>query len=122
MIRRHGAKFEAGGDKVLAAEQKKWVAADQGEVMSGCLAKRSILRNLQLWKCQFLKIFFSGGGKSVARQRAISVCLTSSVPTHFFLRATQDHLCQHIATWGGMALISRTLPSSMNFTNVKDLV
>ena len=84
MIRRHGAKFEAGGDKVLAAEQKKWVAADQGEVMSGCLAKRSILRNLQLWKCQFLKIFFSGGGKSVARQRAISVCLTSSVPTHFF--------------------------------------
>ena len=65
---------------------------------------------------------FSGGGKSVARQRAISVCLTSSVPTHFFLRATQDHLCQHIATWGGMALISRTLPSSMNFTNVKDLV
>ena len=122
MIRRHGAKFEAGGDKVLAAEQKKWVAADQGEAMSGCLAKRSILRNLQLWKCQFLKIFFQVEGKvwrGKEQYRFVSHHLCQHI---FFLRATQDHLCQHIATWGGMALISRTLPSSMNFTNVKDLV
>ena len=84
MIRRHGAKFEAGGDKVLAAEQKKWVAADQGEVMSGCLAKRSILRNLELWKCQFLKIFFRWREKCGEAKSNIGLSHIICANTFFF--------------------------------------
>ena len=124
MIRRHGAKFEAGGNKVLAAEQKKWAANQRGAMsnigLSGnAYRKRSILGNLNI----FENLFSSGRSEAESNIGLPQIiCVTPphiKDAKHLLLSSSIKKGHHQVVVCHSFSLF---LNSSLNFSNVKDLV